>query len=292
MIVILTALGIEQDAVLEHLDDVEVHEHDKGTLFEVGAIAGHPRHRVAVGITGAGTTTAATLTERARAEFSPQVMMFVGVAGGLRDTLAIGDVVVATKIHSYQGGRSEDEEFLVRPRSWELSHRLDQAARRVSRGHRWREFLLDGPVDRPEPEVFFEPIAVGDVVLNSRRSDIARRIHSSYNDAIAVEMEGSGFAHAAALGDQVPAVVIRGISDHANGTKARSDRAGSQAIAARSAAAFAIAFATALPPKPRKTTPDPHPGIPPMPPIHNEVIARDNAKVDKQIGMQFTWGQR
>ncbi|WP_280231861.1 5'-methylthioadenosine/S-adenosylhomocysteine nucleosidase [Nocardia cyriacigeorgica] len=291
MIVILTALDIEQNAVLDHLIDLEVHEHDKGTLFDVGTIAGHPRSRVAVGITGAGTTTAAALTERARAEFSPAVMMFVGIAGGLRDKLAIGDVVVATKIHSYQGGRSEDDAFLVRPRSWELSHRLDQAARRVTRGNRWCSRLY-GQEGRPAPSVYFEPIAVGDVVLNSTRSDIARRIHSSYNDAIAVEMEGSGFAHAAALSDQVPAVVVRGISDHADGDKAGAERAGGQAIAARHAAAFAIALAASLGPQAGSRSADPEPQVPPMAGINNTMIVRDQANVGEQIGVQFNSGQR
>ncbi len=292
MIVILTALGVEQDAVLEHLVDIEVHEHDKGTLFDVGAIAGHPEHRVAVGLTGAGTTTAATLTERARAEFSPTAMMFVGIAGGLRDWLRIGDVVVATKIHSYQGGRSEDDQFLTRPRSWEPSHRLEQAARRLPRRHAWYDFLPEQAREE-ELEVYFVPIAVGDVVLDSTTSPLARRIHMSYNDAVAVEMEGSGFAHAAALGDQVPAVVIRGISDHADGMKATADSAGGQQIAARNAAAFAIALAAALEPHSggAATTPAP-PSTPTLPTINNTLVARDHAKVDKQIGTQFHWGQR
>lgn len=291
MIVILTALGVEQDAVLKHLVDVEVHEHDKGTLFDVGTIAGHPGHRVAVGVTGAGTTTAATLTERARAEFSPAVMMFVGVAGGLCDQLAIGDVVVATKVHSYQGGRSEDDEYLIRPRSWDLSHRLDQAARRLCRGNIWHGFLSE-QARKDGPNVHFDPIAVGDSVLNSTRSELARRIRASYNDAIAVEMEGSGFAHAAALGDQVPAVVIRGISDHADGMKASADRAGGQSIAARNAAAFAVALAASLEPESDSTATTPASPTPTMPTIDNKVIARDHARVGKQIGVQFNWGQR
>ncbi|WP_433754665.1 hypothetical protein [Nocardia sp. CA-135398] len=291
MIVILTALGVEQDAVLEHLVDIKMHEHDKGTLFDVGTIAGYPGHRVAVGVTGAGTTTAAALTERARAEFSPNAMIFVGIAGGLRDKLAIGDVVVATKVHSYQGGRSEDDGFLVRPRSWELSHRLDQLARRLCRGNGWHS-LLSKDANTASPQVYFEPIAVGDVVLNSTRSELARRIHASYNDAIAVEMEGSGFAHAAALADQVPAVVIRGISDHADGMKASSEHAGGQSIAARNAAAFAIALAASLDPEPNPTASTPTPPAPTLPTINNKVTARDHAKVDKQIGVQFNWGQR
>jgi adenosylhomocysteine nucleosidase len=288
MIVILTALGVEQDAVLTHLVGVETHEHAKGTLFDVGSIAGYPEHRVAVGVTGAGTTTAAALTERARAEFSPTAMMFVGIAGGLRDWLTIGDVVVATKIYSYQGGRSEDDGFLVRPRSWEPSHRLDQTARRLPRRNAWYDFLPQ-QARAAAPAVHFDPIAVGDSVLNSTTSYLARRIRESYNDAIAVEMEGSGFAHAAALGDQVPAVVVRGISDHADGMKANADRAGGQAIAARNAAAFAVALAAALKPDSRTTV---ETSATTLPAINSKVIACDHAQVEKQIGVQFNGGRR
>lgn len=285
MIVILTALAVEQDAVLKHLVDLHTHEHQAGTLFEVGTIAGHPQHRVAVGITGPGTTTAATLTERAKAEFSPSAMMFVGVAGGLRDWLAIGDVVVATKIYSYQGGRSENDEFLIRPRSWDASHRIDQAARRLARHDAWHDFLPEDAM-QSDPKVHFEPIAVGDVLLNSTTSDLARRLRQSYNDAVAVEMEGSGFAHAAALSDQLPVVVIRGISDHADGTKEITDGKGSQHVAARNAAAFAVALATTL-----KPVDDPAAAPPSStsarPMVHNRNIARDNAHVDNQIGVNL-----
>lgn len=283
MIVILTALNVEQDAVLEHLDGVEVHKHSDGTVFDVGTLSGHPNHRIAVGITGPGTTTAAVLTERARAEFSPRAMMFVGVAGGLRDWLAIGDVVVGTKIYSYQGGRSEDEGFRVRPRAWEISHRLEQEARRLPRRNAWHDFLPD-EAKADAPSVEFGPIAVGDVVLNSTTSAIARRIRESYNDAIAVEMEGSGFAHAAALSDQLPVAVVRGISDRADGTKDATDRENSQYIAARNAAAFAAALAAALEPHGENGS---APAASVTPVVHNRNIARDNSHVDQQLGVNL-----
>jgi hypothetical protein len=105
-------------------------------------------------------------------------------------------------------------------------------------------------------------------------------------------MEGSGFAHAAALGDQVPAVVVRGISDHADGMKASADRAGGQSTAARNAAAFAVALAAYLKPKPVPAAAPTAPPAPISPTINGTAIARDYAQVDKQIGVQLNWGQR
>ncbi len=136
------------------------------------------------------------------------------------------------------------------------------------------------------PSVEFGPIAVGDVVLNSTTSDVARRIRESYNDAIAVEMEGSGFAHAAALSDQLPVAVVRGISDRADGTKDLTDRGNGQHIAARNAAAFAAALAAALEPHSSVTDVDVAPSAPV---VHNRNIARDNSHVDQQVGVNLGW---
>lgn len=284
MNVIMTALDVEHAAVLEHLDDVRPHRHPSGTVFDVGVVASHPEHRVALALTGAGTTAAATLTERANTEFAPAAMVFVGVAGGLRKWLAIGDVVVAIKIYSYQGGRSEKDEFLVRPSAWSISHRLDQEARRLPRGNAWHSFL-PGRAEGESPVAYFEPIAVGDVVLDSRTSELARRLHTSYNDAVAVDMEGSGFAHAAHLGNQVHAMAVRGISDYANGGKAKADAAGGQRLAARNAAAFAIALITAL--EPDDDIPCSEKPSPTVPVIHNTNTAQGNARVGQQIGVNF-----
>lgn len=286
----MTALPLEHAAVLEHLVDVRAHRHPSGTVFDVGAVAGHPAHRLALAQTGQGTTAAATLTERANTEFNPAAMVFVGIAGGLREWLAIGDVVMATKIYSYQGGRSEDDEFLVRPSAWSVAHRLDQEARRLPRGKAWHSFL-PGQAQGNTPEVHFEAIAVGDVVLNSRRSELARRLRTSYNDAVAVDMESSGFAHAAHLGDQVRAVAVRGISDYADGSKAATDREGGQLLAARNAAAFAIALVAALDPDAGAPVGE-EPSSPVVPVVHNTNTARDNARVGQQIGLNFGSNRR
>jgi 8-oxo-dGTP diphosphatase len=64
-----------------------------------------------------------------------------------------------------------------------------------------------------------------------------------YNDAIAIEMESAGVAQAGHLNDNVPVVVVRGISDRADGTKETTDRAQWQPKAVASAAAFAEALA-------------------------------------------------
>lgn len=276
MIVILTALPVEQEAVLEHLVDVREHRHSQGTLFDVGTLTANPGREVAVGVTGQGTLAAAALTERAIAEFSPAAVLFVGIAGGLRPWLEIGDVVVGTKVYAYQGGKSEDAEFLARPRSWDISHELEQVARRVHRARTWHE--------PPAPEVCFEAIAAGDVVLNSTTSPVAHALHRNYNDAVAVEMESAGFALAGHLAGRVATAAVRGISDHADGTKSVTDGRGSQRLAARNAAAFAVALAAAIHDDSDDTGENGRTPAP-FPPLHNQNIAQTGANVGQQIGV-------
>ncbi|MFD9736263.1 hypothetical protein [Umezawaea sp. NPDC059074] len=288
MIVIMTALAVEQQAVLDHLINVEEHSHAMGTVFDVGRLASRPSRRVALGVTGPGTTTAAALTERARTEFSPSAMMFVGVAGGLRKWLKIGDVVVATKVYSHHGARSEDNADLARPRAWEVSHALEQRARRLDRGDSWYSHLSDD-AGRLRPRVHFDPIVAGDVLLNSRTSPLALTLSTVYNDAVAIEMESSGFAHAAHLGGNVPVVTIRAVSDHANGDKAKQDGEGTQIVAARTAAAFAVALAAAIVDQDddgQDDVEDPrHAQASTM--IRNSNNARGKARVGQQIGINL-----
>ncbi|MEW9549801.1 purine phosphorylase [Nonomuraea sp. NPDC050783] len=278
LIVFLTALDLEYQAVRQHLTDIRVHRHAAGTRFEVGQLAGGGECRAAMALVGKGNQPAAVLTERAIAEFAPSALLFVGVAGALWPDIGLGDVVVATHVYAYHGGTSEDDGFKARPRVWESSHEPDQAARHLYRSGDWTRCLPRGAA---VPEVRFGPIAAGEVVQNSRISTHARWIRRTYNDALAIEMEAAGVAQATHLNRSLPMAVIRGISDRADGTKITSDGDGWQMRAAANAAAFAAALAQELAPELVRETP------------HRRRTeqaedfcntARDRAQVDVQIG--------
>src|SRR5437660_11586425 len=125
MIVILTALQREYKAVRKHLTGLRTRHHAAGTVFEVGSLEEHPDRHVALAVMGDGNVPAATLTERAINEFRPAAVLFVGIAGGLRDWLELGDVVVATRVYGYHGAASEDDAVRTRPRAWDVAHRRE-----------------------------------------------------------------------------------------------------------------------------------------------------------------------
>ncbi|HEY2576592.1 MAG TPA: tetratricopeptide repeat protein [Streptosporangiaceae bacterium] len=244
VIVILTALNLEFLSVRRFLTPLRQLGHPAGTVFEIGRLPGR-QGLIALAVTGEGNTAAAVLAERAIAMFRPRALLFVGVAGALRDDIALGDVVVATKVYAYHGGDVQPGGFRARPRCWEIPHQLDQAARRIHRTGSWISLLPAGPPQRV-PTVHFRPVAAGEVVLNSRHGSLAEHLRSSYGDAVAIEMESAGVAHAAHLNDGLPVACVLGISDKADGAKREADRQGWQRTAATNAAAFAVAVAAGL----------------------------------------------
>ncbi|MEV5848237.1 5'-methylthioadenosine/S-adenosylhomocysteine nucleosidase [Streptomyces sp. NPDC051985] len=224
--VVLTALPEEYDAVRAHLVGTEEIVHPNGTRVELGRLA-DASGTVALAELGVGALTAASLTTQIVDWLTPEAVLFVGVAGGLKDDTEIGDVVVGTKVYAIHGGKQTTDGFQARPEVWLGSHRLLQAARSALR-------------DMPEVRGHRKPIAVGDVVLADDRSAFADHIRRHYNDACAIEMEGSGATHAAHLNGQLDALVIRGISDLADAGKHAADASGSQRLAAERAALVAV----------------------------------------------------
>jgi nucleoside phosphorylase len=175
-------------------------------------------------------------TVRAIEYFKPSLVLFVGVAGGLKD-VKLGDVVAATKVYGYESGKAS-RTFQIRPDVGKSTYRMEQRARAEARGSDWLQ-RLKGPIPDPPPRVFVEPIAAGARVVASTRSAIWKFLKANYSDAVAVEMEGHGFLQAVHANQQVDALIIRGISDLIDG-KTDADTKNYQQIAARHASAFAF----------------------------------------------------
>ncbi|MGW0708823.1 5'-methylthioadenosine/S-adenosylhomocysteine nucleosidase [Streptomyces sp. NPDC002643] len=228
-VVVLTALALEYAAMRRLIEDRQdlVHPDDAGTRVEWGRLPGTDWH-VALAELGEGNTNAAALTTQIIGWLKPEAVLFVGVAGSLKADIDLGDVVVGTKVYGYHGGKRTPDGFLARPESWQASNALVQAARSAVR-------------DMAGVRAHFKPIASGDVVLADAQSEIAQHLRENYNDAAAIEMEGAGAVRAAHLNGQLHALVLRGISDHADAAKHEADATGSQERAAAQAASVAVA---------------------------------------------------
>ncbi|MFI2431075.1 nucleosidase [Streptomyces sp. NPDC018693] len=226
-VVVLTALALEYAAVRTHLTDREERVLPGRNRVEIGRLHRTP-WQVALAELGEGALNTTALTTQILTALDAEAVLFVGVAGSLKEDIGIGDVVLGTKVYGIHGGKWADGRFLSRPESWHASVPLVQAARSAVR-------------DMDDVRPHFKPIAAGDVVLADARAEIATHLREHYNDAAAIEMEGSGAAHAAHVNGQLDALVIRGVSDRANGGKSSADAAGSQELAAARAAKVAMA---------------------------------------------------
>lgn len=241
---VLTALPVEYVAVRAYLRDIHEEEDAVGTVYEVGRFStDESRWTVCLSEVGAGNVGAATQVERALLHFRPSVAFFVGVAGGIKD-VGIGDVVVATKVYGYESGKEAMGGFLPRPDVGNSAYRLIQRARAEARKDFWYR-NLGQPDTVTVPRVFVGPIAAGEKVIASAESQTAKFLREHYGDALAVEMEGAGFLRALHAHVDTAALVIRGISDLLSG-KLDVDRSGSQELASRNAAAFAMAILASL----------------------------------------------
>ncbi|MEH1945201.1 MAG: CHAT domain-containing protein [Nostoc sp.] len=238
--VILTAIPVEYKAVRRYLTELREELHPQGTVYERGKFAANGiAWDVAIVEIGAGNTGAALEAERAINYFQPNVIFFVGVAGGIKD-VALGDVVVATKVYGYESGKAKIA-FEPRPDVGLSSYNLIQRARAEARKEDWLQRLqrLQLNIPREAPNVLVATIAAGEKVIASKHSSIFNFLQSNYGDAVAVEMEGRGLLQAAHANERVSALIVRGISDLIS-SKSKTDKAGWQEIAAHHASAFAF----------------------------------------------------
>jgi nucleoside phosphorylase len=230
--VVLTAIQVETEAVLRHLTNRD-RELVGDTWFQIGRFN---IWKIAVAEVGSGNAIAASIAVRALSHFRPQIAAFVGVAGGVKD-VALGDVVVATKVYAYEAGKEMPEGFRARPSVQTSHHELEQRARVLRTDARWYRRLDSRLGSNRHPAVHVGPIGAGEAVVADNAGRIATLIALHYGDTLAIEMEGRGFLEAAHIDSGCRAVVVRGISDLLAG-KADSDRVGWQQYAADAAAAF------------------------------------------------------
>jgi small GTP-binding protein len=239
--VILTTLPVEYHAVRAHLTGLHEELDRQGTVYERGIFSANgQKWDVGIVQVGNGNARFALESERAIIYFNPDIILFVGIAGGIKD-VTLGDVVASTKVYKYRLGEVE-KFFSPRSEVGLSNYGLEQRARAESRKSDWLRRLSSRPSN--EPSVFVAPIAAGEKVVATTASNIFDFLKSNYGDAIAVEMEGSGFVEVACANHGIPMIVIRGISDLIGLSAVHYDvdyqGLGIHEVASRHASAFAF----------------------------------------------------
>jgi len=151
-------------------------------------------------------------------------------------------VVAADKVYGYEGGKASGT-FKTRPEATTVSHEALQRASAVVMDNLWQKRI--NPTPGRHPKALVKPIAAGEKIVASKRSEEFKRLKQTYSDAHAVAMEEHGFCVSVKTHQQVCFAVVRGISDLIV-KKEEADRGGSHEIAARNAAAFAFEMLAGL----------------------------------------------
>jgi nucleoside phosphorylase len=244
--VVMSAIGIEYMAARSFLTEIETLVHPAGTVYETGRfVDGDADWTVVLAETGTGNNIAAIETSRALDAFRPSVAMFIGVAGGVKD-VAVGDVVAADYVYGYESSKVT-ERFQPRIKTFGCGYPLVQRARAIRRGDQWHRRIRSGE----KPAGYVGPIASGEQVIAGSNTQTHALLQDHCGDTLAVEMEGWGFLFAAHTNGDVPAIVIRGISDLTADKDPEQDRA-RQPVAADHAAAFAFELLSTVEAPPRQ----------------------------------------
>lgn len=230
---ILTAIPIEYKAVRRFLNSHEEIETPDGTIFEKCKYEFDSTViDVYIGQCGMGNVNSALYTERAIKSINPSLVIFVGIAGGIKD-VTYGDVVLASKIYSYESAK-DSKGFKARPDGNKCTYFIVQRGQYEATVSEWKCVNTEKQFN-----VLVGPICTGEKVLSDKKSELFNFIKEHYNDSLAVEMEGKGFLDALHSNNCDCFAIVRGISDLID-KKEETDSEGYQQIASEHAAFFAF----------------------------------------------------
>ncbi|KGA96616.1 MTA/SAH nucleosidase [Alkalihalobacillus alcalophilus ATCC 27647 = CGMCC 1.3604] len=183
--------------------DIQLESNKAGVTFYEGLML---EHDIVLCKSGVGKVNAALTTQILIDTYKITHLIFTGVAGGLLEALNVGDIVVSTSAmqHDIDGSalgfkkgeipmQEGTSDFVADPVLVEIA---EQAA-----------------IELSVAEVIKGRVLSGDQFVADRDKVVALREEF---DGVCVEMEGAAVAQVAALND-VPFVIIRSISDKANG---------------------------------------------------------------------------
>jgi len=217
----------------------------RGFVFRRGTLSGRP---AVVARTGTGKVNAAIATTMLIEHFSPAAVFFSGTAGATDPTLRVGDVVVGTAVAHHDIGQQTPKGLERRgprhPMSGELESVLlaapdvlVEAARRAAR----KLTLPPTEAGAPAARIVEGLIVTGEMFVANvaQREELRKNLNST-----AVEMEGAAVVQTCRYFG-VPCLVVRGISDRADGAAPASYQA-MRARASENAAAVVTAIIGAL----------------------------------------------
>ena len=208
MIGIIGAMDVEIDLLLSVMQNTRVTTICGRSFFE-GEIEGK---QVVLSRSGIGKVAAAVCAQTLIDVFKVDSIINTGIAGGIASELSVGDIVVSES--------AVQHDFDVTGFGYPKGYMCVGADNTSPTLYIADKTLADTvlAVAKEQVNAISGIIATGDVFVNS--PEIKREISETFN-AAACEMEGGAIAQVCTL-NEVPFVIVRAISDLANGEAAES----------------------------------------------------------------------
>ncbi len=192
-----------------------------------------------------GRLRAAILTLRKVIDLSPGYVFVVGIAGGVKERVDLGDILLPRTIVDYEMAKVQPQGDDIRWREYPMSQSLFDKVDQIAAAEKWKSRI---DVARPDgtPNTVTEchytegrhVIFSGDKIVAQK--SIIDKYLSTHPEGLGIEMEGAGVAAALESldGNKPEFYMIRSVSDFADEDKNTQDVEKWRAFACDSAAAF------------------------------------------------------
>ena len=199
MIGIIGAMASEVDGLKAIMSDAKI-KNVSTVDFYSGSINGTD---VVVAQAGVGKVNAAVTAQTMILEYGVDMLINIGVAGGIADSLKIGDIVVASSLveHDMDTTAIGDEPGFITG----IDKVYMDTDKKVS------DMILEC-ADDLKLHTLSGVIATGDIFVST--DQVRDRLRNQFN-AVAAEMEGGAIGHVCTM-NNIPFAVLRAMSDCAN----------------------------------------------------------------------------
>lgn len=235
---VVTILATEAKAVLAEFGLKEDEAKAREQRFYTGnvKVLGGAVNMVATRASGPGQRATMSALGNLRRYYDPAVLVLVGIGGAIHHSIALDDVVVASRVVYYDLRKETPEGVRRRPEERESPAGMVNSVNSFFNDHgEPAELRFAESAGWTAPfRVFHGPVGSGDAVIADRESETRKYLHAYSDKILAVDMEAGGLSQfcyetSSASGAFPGWVVIRGISDHADHAK-NDDRHDSAAM--------------------------------------------------------------
>ncbi len=237
-VLVLTALDIELAAAKQAFniseDTLPTTTSDGLHIWKASVMRnnGTHAHCAIACFSGPGNVEASSITSILLSELKPKNVIMLGIAGGLREKCALGEVVLSERVVAYEGAALIEGGIVEhRPRSSELDIKVRQdissylsnrssLESRLTQSYETLEIILPenieiGPVAK---SVLPKTATIGSGEKLLRDPEKFKALKELNGKIEVVEMEGAGVFAACAI-QKKPVLMIRGVSDFGDSTK-------------------------------------------------------------------------